>query len=242
MNSNWPHAFARRLSARWIRFRTGSRIVCKGLNHRLEFGDAILRGVQIEIEGRGNQLVIGAETRMWAGKVKLHGENLRCEIGDHCQLRGVELTVEDKGSRIVIHDSTSGTRCRLLAGEGGLVQIGIDCMMSVNADIRNTDGHSVLDAATGVRLNPAADVVVGDHAWIGLGAQILKGVEVGAHSIVAAGCVVVKDVPPNSIVAGVPAHVIREGVTWKRQRHSQGTEDQPRLVSEGGRDHHPGRG
>ena len=54
-----------------------------------------------------------------------------------------------------------------------------------------------------------APVRIGDKAWIGFNAIILKGVTVGEGAIVAAGAVVTKDVPPYTIVAGNPARVIR---------------------------------
>lgn len=52
-------------------------------------------------------------------------------------------------------------------------------------------------------------VCIHHDAWVGAGAIILPGVTVGEHSIVGAGAVVTEDVPPFSIVAGVPAKVIR---------------------------------
>lgn len=52
-------------------------------------------------------------------------------------------------------------------------------------------------------------VVVRRKAWIGAGAIILPGVTVGENAIVAAGAVVTKDVPDNTLVAGVPAGIIR---------------------------------
>ena len=52
-------------------------------------------------------------------------------------------------------------------------------------------------------------VVIGDDVWIGANAVILPGVKIGTHSIVAAGAVVTKDVPKYSLVAGVPAKVIK---------------------------------
>ena len=52
-------------------------------------------------------------------------------------------------------------------------------------------------------------VVIRQDAWIGAGATILPGVTVGENSVVAAGAVVNKDVPPNSVVGGVPAKVLK---------------------------------
>lgn len=58
----------------------------------------------------------------------------------------------------------------------------------------------------GVSTSP---VKIGSDIWIGANAVILPGVEIGDHSVVAAGAVVTKDVPPHSLVAGVPAKIIK---------------------------------
>ena len=52
-------------------------------------------------------------------------------------------------------------------------------------------------------------ITIGDGAWIGTHASILKGVTIGAGAVVAAGAVVNKDVPENAIVAGIPARIIK---------------------------------
>lgn len=52
-------------------------------------------------------------------------------------------------------------------------------------------------------------IVIGKNVWIGAGTTVLPGVTIGDNSIIGAGSVVTKDVPPNTIVAGVPAKVIR---------------------------------
>jgi acetyltransferase-like isoleucine patch superfamily enzyme len=50
--------------------------------------------------------------------------------------------------------------------------------------------------------------VIEDNVWIGRAAIVLPGVTVGRHSVVAAGAIVVDDVPPRSVVAGSPARVV----------------------------------
>jgi acetyltransferase-like isoleucine patch superfamily enzyme len=52
--------------------------------------------------------------------------------------------------------------------------------------------------------------VIEDDIWIGANAVILPGVTIGQHSVVAAGAIVTKDIPPHSLVAGVPAKVIKQ--------------------------------
>lgn len=58
----------------------------------------------------------------------------------------------------------------------------------------------------GVSTSP---VVIGNDCWIGAHAVVLPGVTIGEHCVVAAGAVVTKDVPPHSLVAGVPAKIIK---------------------------------
>ncbi len=52
-------------------------------------------------------------------------------------------------------------------------------------------------------------VIIGDDCWIGANAVILPGVTIGEHSVVAAGAIVTKNVPAHSLVAGVPARIIK---------------------------------
>ena len=68
-------------------------------------------------------------------------------------------------------------------------------------------GHE-LDS--GDYLNTGGDIVVGDDVWIGAGSYVLQNVSIGKGAVVAAGSVVTRDVPENTVVAGVPAKVIRE--------------------------------
>jgi acetyltransferase-like isoleucine patch superfamily enzyme len=66
----------------------------------------------------------------------------------------------------------------------------------------------------------AEGIVVEDDVWIGSGAIITDGVRIGQGAVVAAGAVVTRNVPPHSVVAGVPAHVVRE-ITLNGARRQQ---------------------
>lgn len=84
-----------------------------------------------------------------------------------------------------------------------MVRIGTGVRISPNVQI-HASGHEL---ETGEYLHQGSEIVIGDHVWIGAGAIILSGVCVGECSVVAAGSVVTKNVPPYSLVAGVPAVV-----------------------------------
>lgn len=73
-----------------------------------------------------------------------------------------------------------------------------------------TVSHSIGDASFRCGETESAPVTIGDGAWIASRAVVLPGVAVGAGAVVAAGAVVTRDVPANTLVAGVPARVIRD--------------------------------
>lgn len=77
-------------------------------------------------------------------------------------------------------------------------------------------GHNVVLATVNHDLDPKnnrrnhyAPITIGDHVWIGSNATILPGVTIGQWSVVAAGAVVTKDVPPYCVVGGVPARILK---------------------------------
>lgn len=91
------------------------------------------------------------------------------------------------------------------------ITIGDDCMISKRVIIRDSNNHEILK--DGYKISEP--IFIGDHVWIGMGATVLCGVNVGDGAIIAAGAVVTKDVPANSIVAGVPAKVISSDIKWQ---------------------------
>lgn len=89
--------------------------------------------------------------------------------------------------------------------QGG-VTLGDGCLVGHNVVFATLD-HDKCPSKRGVMT--AAPIVVGKDVWIGAHATILKGVTIGDGAIVAAGAVVTRDVPPNTIAAGVPARVVK---------------------------------
>jgi acetyltransferase-like isoleucine patch superfamily enzyme len=139
------------------------------------------------------------------------------QIGDNVRLSGKpglgfcnrfgnlpKLTI---GNRTFI-----GHRCDFSIGSS--ITIGNDCLIAGGVSIRDYDGHPI-DAKERregkcVSASDVKQVLIGDDVWICSGATILKGVTVGARAIVAANSTVTSDVPPDTIVGGCPAVIIKK--------------------------------
>lgn len=90
--------------------------------------------------------------------------------------------------------------------QGGIT-IGDNCLIGHNV-VMATLNHE-LDPVNRANITPAP-IVLERNVWIGANVTILPGVTIGENAVVAAGAVVTKDVPANTVVGGVPAKVIRE--------------------------------
>jgi acetyltransferase-like isoleucine patch superfamily enzyme len=86
------------------------------------------------------------------------------------------------------------------------VKIGNDCLIGTHVMVMDCDFHRVEDKAWDTSGEP---VILEERVWLGNRSMVLKGVTIGHDSVVAAGSVVTRDVPPRSVVAGVPARVVR---------------------------------
>jgi acetyltransferase-like isoleucine patch superfamily enzyme len=107
-------------------------------------------------------------------------------IGDHTRI-GIHNTI--------IGPVTIGSHVNLAQG------------ITVTALNHNFDDTTKRIDEQGIATKP---VVISDDVWIGANAVILPGVTIGRHVVVAAGAVVTKDVPDNTIVGGVPATIIKK--------------------------------
>jgi acetyltransferase-like isoleucine patch superfamily enzyme len=140
------------------------------------------------------------------------------EVGDNCRIEGW-LVCHQPTSQILIGSRTSiggGTVIEAL----NRVMIGDDCLIAHHVTIQDHNSHplewehrknDVLDWIAGRKdwsHVAHADVMIGPKCWIGTRVIILKGVCLGEGTIVGAGSVVTKSVPPYSVIAGNPAKPI----------------------------------
>jgi acetyltransferase-like isoleucine patch superfamily enzyme len=142
-------------------------------------------GVVLQI-GRKGRIELGRWS--WLG----HGTKIRCHEG-----------VVSIGAKTVM-----GQECTISAYRH--VSIGRECVIADRVMLIDFD-HGMVEVDRPVRLQGIykRDVHVGHNVWIGYGACILRGVTVGDNAVIGTNSVVTKDVPPNAVVGGVPARVIR---------------------------------
>ena len=115
--------------------------------------------------------------------------------------------------------ATSNTTTFEMAYDNTKILVGEWCMFSASIVVRTGDEHAIFDLSSGEMVNQGKDVIFEPHVWVGNGATVMKGVTAGFGSIIGAHSVVTDNVPRKSVVAGVPAKVIRQNVSWSRQRN-----------------------
>lgn len=201
---------------------TSARAFVGGLRYPLAYHQPIWLGSRTVLDGRervtfadGGALRVGLgpfglSSRHDTSVVRVRpGAHLRCE-GIVSLQRGVRVVV-DAGSLTIGHGTNVNGFAKILVADR--VTIGAGCTISWDAQILDNDFHPI--TVDGVEQPTTGPVVLGDGVWIGTSAIILKGVTVGAGSVVAAGAVVTRDVPPKSIVAGSPAKVVGTVDSWR---------------------------
>jgi acetyltransferase-like isoleucine patch superfamily enzyme len=141
---------------------------------------------------------------------------VKLELGRHAVLRVGRWAWIGHGCKIRVHEgevnigakTAIGQDCTISAYQH--VSIGRECILADRVMLIDFD-HGAVEVERPVRLQGIykRDVRVGHNVWIGYGACVLRGVEIGDNSIVGTSAVVTKSVRANAVVAGVPARVIR---------------------------------
>jgi acetyltransferase-like isoleucine patch superfamily enzyme len=146
---------------------------------------------KIKIIKKNAEIRIGERTSLWPN-VKLScvgnpGEIARLTIGNKCSI----------GDRTEIH-------C------GNSIAIGDEVLIAWDCNILDRDYH-----ATCGDFDRTKPVSIGNRVWIGCRSIILKGVTIGDGTVIAAGSVVTKDIPSNTLAAGNPAKIKKVVKGWK---------------------------
>lgn len=173
----------------------------------------------IRFIGESNTVVIDSGVTLNA-EIRLEGHGNKVYIGKGCAVRG-QILVKGNNQNVYIGSYTTFQSVYILCQEGCNVHIGRHCMFSRNVEIRTTDAHSVVDLDTLKRINIASSITIGEHVWIGVGVLVSKGSFIPDDCVVGANSFVNgKFEKPNVVLAGCPAKVVKDNITWNRSRKS----------------------
>jgi acetyltransferase-like isoleucine patch superfamily enzyme len=162
--------------------------------------------------GRGLQIQIGKRGRVRFGRFVWIGDGtkIRCHEGE-----------------VIIGDKTVlGQECTISAYKH--VRIGEQCVIADRAMFIDFD-HGTVEVERTIREQGIykRDVDVGSNVWIGYGACVLRGVQVGDNAVIGTNAVVTADVPANAVVGGIPAKVIRMREAPEQLRWPEPVEPDP---------------
>ena len=143
-------------------------------------------------------------------------------IGDHAMIAG-SLVSENHGKislgtyTYLRENSTIGSVKSVTIGDYTSIADFVVIMDNNNHPVNPEDRRIKSGSPKGSdyrkwRYSESESIVIGDNVWIGSFARICKGVNIGDNSIIAANAVVTKDVPPNTIVAGNPAKIVKTDI------------------------------
>ena len=171
--------------ARSVRLRGQGQLVLTGGYH-LDENVELVMGTDGHSESVGS-IILGSDVILRSGCV-ISADGGTVSIGDRTYL---------------------GPHSVLLGGREGIA-IGSDVMFGPQClVVASNHGFSPEEPFVGQSLT-SSGVTIADNVWVGGHTTIVDGVSVGSGSVVAAGAVVTRDVPPTTLVAGVPARVLRE--------------------------------
>ena len=214
----WLYAWVQRVRYS-IWWNSASKRV-KGRGNSIIATNALLQHCTFDIQGHDNQVVIGGGSVLRNVTFRIRGDGHRIHLGNDVMVaRSAVFWMEGDRGTLAIGDLTTIEEAHLAVTEKGRsITIGNDCMLAYGIEIRSGDSHSVIDVSSLQRVNPPADVVIGDHVWIAAHALVLKGCNIGPDCIVGTGSVVTKASGLQGVIlAGNPARIIKQGVTWDRR-------------------------
>lgn len=146
----------------------------------------IFRNTSIDAKGENNKVIIGSAVLLNRG-VDITGlDNTTIEIGDHTFLN---------------------SHCSLVGP--GHIKIGCNCLFGPRVALIAVN-HQFTELTKPIRLqgHTAKGITIEDDCWLGYGVVVVDGVTIGRGSVIGAGAVVTKDIPPFSIAVGVPAKIV----------------------------------
>lgn len=158
---------------------------------KIFFGRVILKILPLQVFPKINSFCYG-----------LMGHNLGSDVVIYSSVEMLGVIKVEIGDNSFVGHRT------LFMGGDSLIKIGENCDISSNVSLIG-GSHEIGPITRRAGIGNSKDIVIGNGVWIGYGSTILGGVNIGNGSIIAAGSLVNKDVPENTIYGGVPAKEIK---------------------------------
>ncbi|MDD5052457.1 MAG: acyltransferase [Sulfuricurvum sp.] len=176
--------------------RGKSKIRMSGKNNLISIKNGKLKNIRIGIDGNDNSIVI--EDNVQIGSLEIIVQNSSCNIhiGQNTQIGGAKIVCCEYQDKVII-------------GKNNLI--------ADDVEFWSCDGHSIYQ--NGTRINPSKSIFISDNVWIGRNVKILKGVTISPDTVIGMGSLVTsREYPSNVLLAGFPAKIIKEGITWSAER------------------------
>tara|TARA_B100001093_G_scaffold178430_1_gene171015 strand:- start:1011 stop:1520 length:510 start_codon:yes stop_codon:yes gene_type:complete len=124
----------------------------------------------------------------------------------YCRFRGVKI-----GEGTKIKSSVN------ISTEPYLISIGCNCKITGRVNLITHDGGPWVFRSENPNLDVIKKITIGDNVYVGVGATLMPGVNIGNNCVIGAQSVVTKDIPSNSVAVGSPARVIKSLKEYKEK-------------------------
>lgn len=172
------------------------------------------------IIGCNNIVTIENGTKLNKGLFLIIGSHNAFHIGKNCDFVNFIMRADGDGNKIIVGNDVilgGGVISAINAIDRTRIKIGNRCMFSYGIDIMSSDGHPIFIKGKREKYNKSKNINIGNHVWIGMHTQILKGVTIPNNCVIGAGSLVNKPFNENNcIIVGHPARIIKRDIDWRR--------------------------
>ena len=182
-----------------------------------------IKGLDIKFKGSNSTIELYEPYDFVNCKIRCKSNNY-IKIGPtKHQIQNFNITRINPYCKVIIgKDFSIGGGNAILDDEPGLdLIIGDNCMFSTGILIRVSDGHTILNKTSGKPINAPVSpggIEIGNRVWLGTDVCILKNVKIPDDTVVGIRSVVTKSFEePNTIIAGIPAKVVKRNIIWDRR-------------------------
>lgn len=187
----------------------------------IELFSKILRKI-IRILKNLRNIILSLRYGISPSKHVYFGKNVRIVNPQYVDMGGQVFIDDDV--ELCVNQTMPGVTPKLLIGNrvhfGKMNRIGCDNKIVIEDDVlfaphvhisdRNHGFEDIHTPISRQKVTSKGPVVIGAETWLGFGCQVMSGVKIGRHCVIAAGAIVVKDVPDYSVVGGNPAKILKK--------------------------------